>query len=199
MGNTDSFDWSQFHKEYNLQKFYIFEAFEHIETRKIANGLESLYRLSSPNGLLYNCKLNWILAGNKIWDQTASLISARNTNSPDLEKYQQILDLLKNNQNACILYVYFEDSVGNTSLTNKTEKNESFVIFKGLENSIKDFLNTDNRLKSTIMTRFLVDKNEQKRMYLYKNIIQRIDVLGRFSDILVDTTSDKNYNIISLF
>ena len=197
--STDNFDWDSFHKEYELQKFYLFEAFKHILDKQTSNGIESIYELTTTNGLAYNLRLNWIIADNKIWDETSSFMTAKNNNSTELQKYEDILNLVKTNNNKHILYVYFEISSGETAITNKTEKNESFVIFKGLENAVKDFLILNNRLEETIMVRFFVNKNEPKRMKLYENIIRRIDTFRKFHTMLIDSLNDRNYNIISLY
>ena len=197
--NTDNFDWNSFHEEYELQKFYLSEAFRHILDKKTSAGVESVYELTAPTDLVYNLRLNWIIADNKIWDETSSFMMAKNNNSKDLDKYEDVLNLVKQNNDKHILYVYFETSSGETAITNKTEKNESFVIFKGLENAVKDFLILNNRLDDTLMVRFFVNKDEPKRMKLYENIIRRIDTLKKFHNTLVDSVNDSNYNIITIF
>lgn len=197
--NVNNFDWNIFHEEYSLHHFYLFEKFEHLTDVKTSNGIESIYRLSSDLGSVYNLKLNWVDIQNNIWDATSSLMSAKKNNVVDIEKYEEILNRSKNENERYILYVYFEDSAGNTKLINKTQRNESFVIFKGLENSIKHFLNTDDRLDKTSMVRFFVDKNEERRSDLYKNILTRIDTLSSFDQILVDKVNHSKYNIITLF
>jgi hypothetical protein len=197
--NVNNFNWNIFHEEYSLHQFYLFEKFEHLTDVKTSNGIESIYRLTSDLGSVYNLKLNWVDIQNNIWDATSSLMSAKKNNSADIEKYEEILNRSKNENEKYILYVYFEDSSGNTKITNNTQRNQAFVIFKGLENSIKHFLNTDDRLDKTSMVRFFVDKNEERRLDLYKNILNRIDELSKFHQMLVDKVNHSKYNIITVF
>ena len=58
--NVNNFDWNNFHEEYSLHQFYLFEKFEHLTDVKTSNGIESIYRLTSDLGSVYNLKLNWV-------------------------------------------------------------------------------------------------------------------------------------------
>jgi hypothetical protein len=195
---TDVYNWNLFEERYSYAKLHLNEKFEFNGENNLGNSQkELLYTITTPDNLVYHVKLNLYKNINKMMD--ASLLVSRSNNKKDNDLYRKLLDNIKNNQEKYQLYISFFDSEKNYKLTKSNKlSNESFVIFKSLENALNHFLYILNYKDDVSIVKFFVDVNEKKRIELYKRIINRFPELG-FSNYLEDTLTDSRYILFTMF
>ena len=127
-----------------------------------------------------------------------SLLVSMSNNTDKNSLYKKLLDTTQNNKDKYQLYITFFDSENNFKLTNKNKSNnESFVVFKSLENALNHFMYVLNYKDDINVIKFYVDKKETKRIKLYKRIMNNFPV--KLDNFLEDTLTDSRYILLTLF
>jgi hypothetical protein len=70
-------------------------------------------------------------------------------------------------------------------------------VFKSLENALYHFMYVLNHKDYINVIKFYVDKNETKRIELYKKIMNKFSV--KFYNFLEDTLTDSRYILLTMF
>jgi hypothetical protein len=195
--SINDFDWELFEERYSYAKLHLNEKFEYDGEKDLGNDQkEFLYTITTPDNSSYHVKLNLYPNHNKIMD-TALLVS-RSNNTDKEGLYKELLNVVKNHKNKYQLYISFYDSENNYKLTNKNKStNESFIVFKSLENALNHFMYILNYKEMINVIKFYVDKNEIKRIKLYKRIMNNFSF--KFNNYLEDNITDSRYILLTLF
>lgn len=191
-------DLETFEERYSYAKVYLNEKFDYLGEKDLTNNQkEFLYELKTPDNSVYYVKLNIFKNKDKLLD--TSILVSRSKNLYNHDLYIKLLEKTKSEPENYELYVLFYDSENNFKLTNKNKHtNESFVVFRSLENSLNHFLYQLNYLNKISIIKFFVDKNETKRMVLYKRIMNRL-LADNYPHLLEDKFSNNNYDLIIRF
>lgn len=196
--SINDFDWKVFEEKYAYAKIHLNEKFEYDGEKDLGNNQkEFLYTITTPDNSEFKVKLNLYSNSNKIMD-TALLVS-RSNNTDKIDSYKKLLDTVKLHKNKYQLYISFYDSQNNYKLTNiNKQTNESFVIFKSLENALNHFMYILNYKEMVNVIKFYVDKNETRRIKLYKRIMTNFSDI-KFDNYLEDDITDSRYILLTLF
>lgn len=199
--NTESmrnFDWELFQENYSYAKLHLNEKFEYNGEKNLGNSQkEFIYTITTPDDSVYQVKINLYPNHNKIMESSLLVAQSINNNKHDL--YKKLLENIRNNKDMYQLYISFYDSENNHKLTNKNKStNESFVIFKSLENALNHFMYVLNYKNMISVIKFYVDKNELKRIKLYKKIMSNfLDI--SYENYLEDDITDSRYILLTIF
>lgn len=195
--SVNNFDWELFEERYAYAKIHLNEKFEYDGEKDLGNNQkEFLYTITTPDNSEFKVKLNLYPNNIKIMDTGVLVSMSSNTDKNSL--YKKLLDATKNNKDKYQLYITFFDSENNFKLTNKNKSNnESFVVFKSLENALNHFMYVLNHKDDTNVIKFYVDKNETRRIQLYKRILNKFNI--KFHNFLEDTLTDSRYILLTMF
>lgn len=195
--SVNDFDWELFEERYAYAKIHLNEKFEYDGEKDLGNNQkEFLYTITTPDNSEFKVKLNLYPNSIKIMDTGVLVSMSNNTDNNSL--YKKLLDATKNNKDKYQLYITFFDSENNFKLNNKNKSNnESFVVFKSLENALNHFMYVLNHKDDTNIIKFYVDKNETKRIQLYKRILNKFNI--KFHNFLEDTLTDSRYILLTMF
>jgi len=195
--SVNNFDWELFEERYAYAKIHLNEKFEYDGEKDLGNNQkEFLYTITTPDNSEFKVKLNLYPNNIKIMDTGVLVSMSSNTDKNSL--YKKLLDATKNNKDKYQLYITFFDSENNFKLTNKNKSNnESFVVFKSLENALNHFMYVLNHKDDTNVIKFYVDKNETRRIQLYKRILNKFNI--KFHNFLEDTLTDSKYILLTMF
>jgi len=196
--NVINYNWDLFEERYAYAKLHLNEKFEYDGERDLGNSQkEFLYTITTPDNSLFHVKLNLYPNSNKIMD--TSLLVSRSNGTDKHEDYKKLLDKLKTNPEKYQLYISFYDSENNYKLSNKNKQsNESFVVFRSLENSLNHFMHVLNYKDIVNIIKFYVDINEKNRIALYNRIAKKI-LSDNFKNSLEDTLTDSRYILYTIF
>ena len=196
--SVDDFDWELFQEKYSYAKLHLNEKFEYNGEKNLGNfQKEFIYTITTPDDSVYHVKLNLYPNYNKIME--ASLLFAQSINNDKNNLYKKLLEKIQNNKDLYQLYISFYDSENNYKLTNKNKStNESFVIFKSLENALNHFMYALNYKDMLSVIKFYVDKQELKRIKLYKKIMSKfLDI--KYENYLEDDITDSRYVLLTIY
>ena len=193
----ENYNWDLFEEHYSYAKIHLNEKFDYNGEKDLGNSQkEFLYTITTPDNSIYHVKLNIYPNIIKIMD--AGILASMSINMPNNSLYKELLDTIKNNKEKYQLYITFFDSENNFKLTNKNKStNDSFVVFKSLENALYHFMYVLNHKDYINVIKFYVDKNETKRIELYKKIMNKFSV--KFYNFLEDTLTDSRYILLTMF
>ena len=193
-----NYNWDLFEERYAYAKIHLNEKFEYDGEKDLGNSQkEFLYTITTPDNSIFHVKLNLYLNSNKIMD-TALLVSRSNGTDKN-ESYKKLLYKVKENAQKYQLYISFYDSENAYKLTNKNKQsNESFVVFKSLENTLNHFMYILNYKDVVDVIKFYVDTNEKNRIALYNRISKRV-LNNDFKNTLEDDLTDSRYILYTIF
>lgn len=193
-----NYNWDLFEERYAYAKLHLNEKFEYDGEKDLGNlQKEFLYTITTPDNSVFHVKLNLYPNSNKIMD-TALLVSRSNGTDKN-EDYKKLLDKLKRNTEKYQLYISFYDSENTYKLTNKNKQsNESFVVFRSLENALNHFMYVLNYKDIVDVIKFYVDINEKNRIALYNRIAKKI-LNDNFKNSLEDNLTDSRYILYTIF
>jgi hypothetical protein len=198
--NVDNFDWDLFLERYYLKKFYLAEAFTYQGSTKIPNGSQFSYHIITAQNSIFNVFLNWIDASSRLMDETLNYMNSKLYQSDDVENFKTVYELTKNNPSKKQLFILFANQNNQTHITNQTKENESFTVFKSLEDSLRHFYTfSPEKLDDTLMVKFMISKAEPKRLKLYQKIWKKFQYLEMFQNILVDKFSNPTHYVVTLY
>ena len=196
--NTTNYNWDLFEERYAYAKLHLNEKFEYEGEKDLGNSQkEFVYTITTPDNSTFHVKLNLYPNSMKMMD--TSLLVSRSNGTVDHELYKKLLEKIKTNTNNFQLYISFFDSENNYKLTNKNKpSNESFVVFRSLENTLNHFIHVLNYKDSIDVVKFYVDINETRRIELYKRIASKVLNLN-FENSLEDKLTDSRYILYTIF
>jgi hypothetical protein len=171
--NVINYNWDLFEERYAYAKLHLNEKFEYEGEIDLGNSQkEFLYTITTPDNSIFHVKLNLYPNSIKIMD--TSLLVSRSNGTDKNEDYKKLLDKVKTNTEKYQLYISFYDSENNYKLTNKNKQsNESFVVFRSLENALNHFMYVLNYKDIVDIIKFYVDINEKNRIALYNRISKK--------------------------
>jgi hypothetical protein len=194
--NTDdisNYNWEVFEENYSYAKLHLNESFEYLGNDQSC----FRYKITTPDNKIYNVAINIYRNDTKLMD--CAMLVSRSKNSANHELYQKLYNSVKSNPEMYQIYLIFSDSNNNVKLTNDNNKNnESFVVFRSLEQSIHHFMHILNYNDKVNVARFYVANNELKRIELYKRLMKRV-MGSTFHYYLEDDITDNSYKLITLF
>ena len=196
--NVINYNWDLFEERYAYAKLHLNEKFEYDGERDLGNSQkEFLYTITTPDNSIFHVKLNLYPNSIKIMD--TSLLVSRSNGTDKNEDYKKLLDKVKTNTEKYQLYISFYDSENNYKLTNKNKQsNESFVVFRSLENALNHFMYVLNYKDIVDIIKFYVDINEKNRIALYNRIANKI-LNDNFKNSLEDNLTDSRYILYTIF
>jgi hypothetical protein len=196
--NVINYNWDLFEERYAYAKLHLNEKFEYEGEIDLGNSQkEFLYTITTPDNSIFHVKLNLYPNSIKIMD--TSLLVSRSNGTDKNEDYKKLLDKVKTNTEKYQLYISFYDSENNYKLTNKNKQsNESFVVFRSLENALNHFMYVLNYKDIVDIIKFYVDINEKNRIALYNRISKKI-LNDNFKNSLEDNLTDSRYILYTIF
>lgn len=179
---------------YDLPSKYIVESFEF--KQKVDNTYS--YFAKTKTNTTYDVNVT-ILPFNKFLSdvKVRKMYISYKGDPTSIKLYDDLLRFIQE-QNGSAVFVEFSRQ-GEHSITNDMGV-AAFEVFVSLKNAILDAVTKANDLKVCCIM-FRTDKNEHdKRISLYRKIIQKA-FPAKFKNILIDdkTEADKNYNIVYLY
>lgn len=195
--DIQSFDWDEFFDRYHFEKHYIVEAVECVAdvpvTRFNDDSYTQKYIVKPTDELVFDVSLNLIRSKNKIPQLEHDLMNCRMfIKNVVCDTIKQVLDHVESAANKYICDVSFVDARGNTHTTGEANK-YAFYVVRSIENIVERLLMNN---KDVCMMTFASSKIETKRHQLYLQILKRTRINSFFKNILEDTTTNSNYNLV---
>jgi hypothetical protein len=190
--SLDNFDWDIFFEIYS--KFSVFESVSKSALYK------DEYRVNDRRHLEYiftvgDLNFLGILDFNRCKNELDSL-------KEDLIKYEfkkinttplkELSDGYSKNLDKFVLKYQFRDEDNSTIQTNKVG-NKAFAVLKAASSILLSGIEKIG-LDNIFCIEMHISKNESRRLFLYRKMIERYDSFGKvFKNEFIDTTTDNNY------
>jgi hypothetical protein len=189
--SADEFDWSQFFKKFHENLVYESIGSPKLvkdETTNNIRRLEFLFHIKDLSFLgiadVISCNDDiFRLQKNSIKDDRRQIKTSR---------LKELIKLYEHNPDKMVVKFQFKDDTGNMSISNRAG-NLAFAVLKVASETLSyAFMKVgwDN----VFAFEFHVDKNESKRLELYKKLLARNDIMrDNFKNQYTDATSDADY------
>jgi hypothetical protein len=194
LDNVDDFNWELFFQRYNFDKSNIFESFINLGDTPInqSGSFKRKYEIVINKNLKFYVHVAVHLLSD-IQNSLSSNLIGLNKDSESYKSLSNLIDITKLHPDSYMCNVYFEDSNNNINLTGSVG-NYSLSVLRNVERCVKDVIHDKNLQKNIQIISFQVDKNESKRINLYKQFMHRSGFLSIFPNEILDQVSNNSYD-----
>ena len=193
LDNVDGFNWDLFFERYQFDISNIFESFANLGDTPInqSGSFKRKYEITVNNLKFYVHVAIHLLSDIK--NSFSSGLIGLNKVSDSYRSLSDIIQIMTLNPDCYMCNVYFEDSNNNIKLSGVVG-NYSLSVLRNVERCVKDTIQDKNLQKNIQILSFQVDKNESKRINLYRQFMRRSGFLSIFPNEILDIGSNQKYD-----